>query len=120
MRDLFQQDRAISPASVRTATTIIGTLFVACVGVIILQAVLGAFGVGAMSTVRRVLTSLMQIGLGAGLLLTLYMIVRLLGEALMAQQRLIDRMTILTDELGSIRTTKKPVTKKPATSKTKT
>ncbi len=117
MRDLFQQDRAISPSSVRTATTLIGTLFAACLGLIILQALLGAFGVGATGTLRRALTGLMQIGLGAGLLLALYMMVRLLGEGLMAQQRLIDRMTILSDELGSVRVVEKPVASKPAATK---
>jgi hypothetical protein len=111
MRELFGQDRAISPATVRGATQIIGGLFVACIGLIVLQVLLGALGMDASGVVRRVLTALMQIGLGAGLLLAIYMIVRLLGEGLMAQQRLQDRLTILTDELSSIRTANTPAAK---------
>jgi len=111
MRDFFEQDRAISPSTVRTATQIIGGLLAACVALVILQALLGAFGMDATGIVRRVLTAFMQIGFVTGVLLSLYMIVRLLGEGLMAQQRLNDRMTILTDELSSIRTANTPAAK---------
>lgn len=116
MRELFGQDRAISPATVRGATQVIGALFVACIGLIVLQVLLGAFSMDASGAVRRVLTALMQIGFATGFLLSLYMIVRLLGEGLMAQQRLQDRLTILTDELSSVRTANTPAAKPAYTS----
>ncbi len=104
MKELFEQDRAISPSTVRTATLLVGALFGVAVGLIILQALLSMFGADPTGGFWLFLIGLTQISLGAGLLLAIYMMVRLLGEGLMAQHRLHDRLTILTDELGSHRT----------------
>ncbi len=117
MRDLFQQDRAVSPATVRTATTIIGGLFALCAGLILLLALAVMLGFNPIGTAGSFLTGLLQISLGAGSLLALYMIVRLLGEILMALHRLNDRMGILSDELTSTRTPEKAAGK-PAARKT--
>ena len=108
MKDLITQDRAISPSTVRTATLLVGMLFAVAVGLIILQALLSMFGADPSGGFWLFLIGLTQISLGAGLLLAIYMMVRLLGEGLMAQHRLHDRLTILTDELGSRRAAQTP------------
>lgn len=121
MRDLFQQDRAVSQSSVRMGVMAVGGLFAMSAAVVIVQAVLGIFGISAGGTLARLFAALLQIGLGLGALLALYMVVRLLSEILMAQHRLNDRMSVLSDELGSIRdTSAKPVTKKRITKRAST
>lgn len=111
MRDLFQQDRAVSPATVRTAILVIGALFAGCLGLIIFLALLGMFGIDPQGAPGRLFAGLLQIGLSAGALLAIYMIVRLLGEILTALHRLNDRMTILSDEMRSVRGVKRLASK---------
>ena len=118
MRDLFQQDRAVSPATVRTGMMVIGGIFALCAGLIIVLALAVMLGFNPIGTTGSLLTGLLQISLGVGFLLALYMIVRLLGEILMALHRLNDRMGILSDEMSSTRAPQKTAGK-PAARKTK-
>lgn len=117
MRDLFQLDRAVAPATVRTGMMIVGGMFSLCAGLIIVLALAAMLGFNPIGTVGSFLTGLLQISLGVGCLLALYMILRLLGEILMALHRLNDRMGILSDEMKSTRATQKAAGK-PAARKT--
>ncbi|MEO9970072.1 MAG: hypothetical protein ABJG15_09660 [Hyphomonadaceae bacterium] len=103
MRDLFQQDRAMTQSSVRISVQAMGGLFALCAGLIFVQAVLGIFGIAPSGGIGRLFAGLLQVGLGLGGLLALYMIVRLLNEILLAQHRLNDRLAILSDEIASVR-----------------
>ncbi len=94
MRELFNQDRPMSPALVRSGTALLGGLFAIAAIFIVLQ------GFGNLFSLRTFLTGLFQLTGGLGLLLALYLIVRLLGEAVMALHRMNDRLTVIGMDLG--------------------
>ncbi|MEE9380761.1 MAG: hypothetical protein V3V03_05085 [Hyphomonadaceae bacterium] len=90
MRELLNQERALSPALVRTAMTVMSLLFAGLALLVVLQGLGTLFG-GAL------LAGLTQIIGGLAILFALYLVMRLLAEILMALHRLNDRMTILGD-----------------------
>ncbi len=92
MRDLLNQDRALSPALVRTAMAIMGLLFAGLAALVALQGLGTLFG-------GSFLAGLTQIIGGLAILFALYLTLRLLAEILMALHRLNDRLTVLSDEL---------------------
>lgn len=100
MRDLLSQDRALSPSLVRTGITVVGFLFLALAGMITLLGLSSLFGGHAYAGV-------MQIIGGLGLLLALYLLLRLLAEMLMALHRLNDKMAILSDDIRDAQNTPK-------------
>ena len=117
MRDLLNQDRALSPSVIRMAINIVGALFVVSLLLILVVEVFGWFWKSAF------FSGLLQFTLAAGFLLTLYMIVRLQAEAVMAAHRNTDRLAILTEALnaqqGAPATTEQAAIK-PKTSSAKT
>jgi|GEM_PF-3328848 len=116
MQDLFNQDRALSPASVRLWVNILGLLFLIASLIILIKGTLTLFGSGTF------LVGLLQISAGLGILLAIYLIVRLQAEALLANQRTNDRLTVLADALAPRIVPaphKKPATRKPAKAKAK-
>ena len=115
MRDLLNQDRALSPALVRTAMTIMSLLFAGLGLLVVLQGFGTLFG-GAF------LAGLTQIIGGLAILFALYLVMRLLAEILMALHRMNDRLTVLSDDLRDKRDgPEKPAqaTRKPAAAKKK-
>lgn len=96
MRDLLNQDRALSPALIRAGTNLLG-LFIAITALFVILLSLGTFFSG------NFLAGIVQLSGGLGLLLGLYLIVRLLGEAVMGLHRLNDRLMILGDDVSSVR-----------------
>ena len=94
MRDLLNQDRALSPSTIRLAINIIGALFVLSLILILVVEVFGWFWKSAF------FSGLLQFSLAAGFLLTLYLIVRLQAEAVMAAHRNTDRLAILADVMN--------------------
>lgn len=95
MRELLNQDRALSPATIRLATSVIGGLF-AVAGLLIL-------GMALFDTILRngaIIAGLLQITAGLGFLLAVFMIVRLQAELVMAAHRTNDRLTILADAMS--------------------
>ncbi|MEM7007331.1 MAG: hypothetical protein AAF498_15750 [Pseudomonadota bacterium] len=98
MRDLFDQGRAMSPALIKTGTGVLGALLGAAGALVFLQ------GLGNILSFNAPLTGIIQIAGGLGFLLAVYLIVRLLGESVMALHRLNDRLTVLSSELTANRT----------------
>ena len=92
MRDLFTQDRPLSPALIRTGTTLLA-LLLAGFAVLVVFMALGALAGG------HVLAGLIQLVAGLSAALFAHLTVRLLSELLMAAHRLNDRLTVLGDEL---------------------
>jgi len=94
MQGLFNQDRALSPAAIRLWVNILGALFFVASGIIFIKGALTLFGSGTF------LVGLLQISAGLGILLAVYLIVRLQAEALLACQRTNDRLAVLADALA--------------------
>ncbi|MEO0981456.1 MAG: hypothetical protein AAFX03_02260 [Pseudomonadota bacterium] len=92
MRQLFNQDRALSHDVVNMALRWIAGLFLAAGGIGLIFAVMTIFS-GAW------LTGLFQIAALFGGLIALYLLVRLQVETLWALHRLNDRMSVLSDDL---------------------
>lgn len=93
MRELLNQDRALSATTIRLATNVLGLLLAVAATIISL------FGLITIFVDKDPLAGLLQITGGAGVLLGLFLIVRLQAEALRAAQRSNDRLMILTDAL---------------------
>lgn len=116
MRELLNQDRALSPTTIRLGVSIIGALFGLAALMIL---ILGGHTVFAYG---NILVGLLQLSGGLGILLTLYVLVRLQAELVMASHRTNDRLMILTDALTprpSNATPPKPARKKATPHKTK-
>ena len=96
MREILDQDRALSPALIRTAMTVMGMLFAGLAALVVFQG-LGTVFSGAF------LAGLTQIIGGLALLFALYLVMRLLAEILMALHRLNDRLGVLGDDVRSQR-----------------
>ncbi|MEM9670566.1 MAG: hypothetical protein AAF950_16740 [Pseudomonadota bacterium] len=97
MRDLFDQGRALSPALIRSGTGLLGALLGIAAIVVVLQ------GLGnVLSFSSQTLTGIIQIAGGLGFLLAVYLMVRLLSEAVLALHRLNDRLTVLGSDLGTV------------------
>lgn len=94
MRDLLNQNRALSPDTIRLATSVLTALFALAALIITLN------GLGNLFSGGSFLTGLLQISGGLGLIFGLYLIVRLLAECVTALHRLNDRIIILTDALS--------------------
>lgn len=93
MRELLNQDRALSPASIKLAITVLGLLFTVAAIIIALNGLFTAF-------TQSLLIGLLQISAGTGFLLAVYMVVRLQAETVMAAHRTNDRLMILNDALS--------------------
>lgn len=120
MQNLFNQDRALSPASVRFWLNVLGLLFLIASLIILVQGALTLFGSGAF------LVGLLQISAGLGILLAVYLMVRLQAETLLATQRTNDRLTVLANALApriapqiDQTPSAKPAPRKPAKAKAK-
>ncbi|MEM8919927.1 MAG: hypothetical protein AAGB25_01070 [Pseudomonadota bacterium] len=107
MRGLWDQDQVMSASMIRSATLLLGALLAAIAAISVLGA-LGSLFSG------RFFTFLVQIAGGLGIPLAIWLIVRLLSEGVMAQHRLSDRLTILTDVLNEQRTAATAEPAKPA------
>ena len=92
MRGLFDKDQVLSADTIKSATMILSALLAALAATVILQALGSLFG-------GRFFTALVQVAGGLGVPLAIWLIVRLLSETLMAQHRLNDRLTVLTQTL---------------------
>ena len=95
MRELLNQDRALSPATIRLATSVIGGLF-SLAGLLIL-------GMALFDTILRngaIISGLLQMTAGVGFLLAVFMVVRLQAEMVMAAHRTNDRLAILADAMS--------------------
>ncbi|MEL6323466.1 MAG: hypothetical protein AAGJ29_13150 [Pseudomonadota bacterium] len=97
MRELFNQDRPMSPGLIRSGVQALGLLLAAAAFVVVFYSLWTIFS-------GHVIPGILQATAGLGLLLALYLIVRLLGEGVMALHRLNDRMTVLSNELAAQRT----------------
>ena len=106
MRDLLNQDRALAPATIRLATNVLGLLFGITAIIVLIYGMKTLFLDGPVG--------LLQISGGLGVLLAIFLIVRLQAEAVMAAQRTNDRLMILTDALSPRVATAQPA---PATKK---
>lgn len=94
MRDLLDQDRALSPATVRRALTLLGGLLLLTAIIVLMMGIGTLFGDGTF------FIGLLQISGGLGILLGLYLFVRLLAEMLITAQRTNDRLEILASALS--------------------
>ena len=92
MKDLLNQDRALSPGLIRAGVFVLGVLLLALV------ALVGLAGLGTLFS-GRPFAALIQILGGASIALFAFLVVRLLSETLMALHRLNDRMTVLGDRI---------------------
>lgn len=110
MRDLLNQNRPLSPATLQLGTTVMTILFGVAAVLIFL------FGFLNLLRPSTFLVGLLQISGGLGFLLAVTLIVRLLSENVMAQHRLNDRLLILSDTLAS-RRVQTPKTASPAPAK---
>jgi len=116
MQNLFNQDRVLSPASVRLWVNTLGALFFIASIIILIKGALTLFGSGTF------LVGLLQISAGLGILLAFYLIVRLQAETLLATQRTNDRLAVFADALSPRITpakNAKTATRKPAKAKAK-
>lgn len=94
MRELLNQDRALSAATIRLAISVLGLLLTAATLIIIAYGTITIFAHGSFWI------GLLQICAGVGLLLGFYLIVRLQAETLIAAHRTNDRLMILSDALS--------------------
>mgnify|MGYP000256188547 CR=1 FL=1 len=92
MRELFDKDQVMSADTIKSATFILSALLAALAVTVILKA-LGSLFSG------HFFSALVQLAGGLGVPLAIWLIVRLLSETLMAQHRLNDRLTVLTQTL---------------------
>ena len=82
----------MSPSLIKPATWLLSVVLAAAGGIVIVQA-LGTLFSG------RPFTALLQVAAGVALPLTLWLIVRLLSEILLAHHRMSDRLSVLTEAL---------------------
>jgi len=98
MRDIFDQDKALSLGVVRQAVGVFNLLLAATALLTVLR------GLGRLFT-GHFLGAFVET-LGAFVVLGfLFLVVRLLTELLAASHRMNDRLTVLGDDLRSVRTT---------------
>ena len=96
MREVFDQDRAMTLGAVKQATALLGLVFLIAGAFIILS------GFGHIFD-GRIFGGLMGIVIGFAVLCFMYITVRLMGETLAALHRLNDRLAILGDDIRSQR-----------------
>ncbi|MEM7663345.1 MAG: hypothetical protein AAF292_13955 [Pseudomonadota bacterium] len=111
MRDLFDQGRAMSPALIRTGTSALSVLLGVAGVIVFLQ------GLGNLLSFNAPVTGIIQIAGGLGILLAVYLVVRLLSEAVLALHRLNDRLTVLNSDFATARTVQDAAPAKPAATK---
>lgn len=102
MRDLFSQSRPLSAATIRQAITLIGILFVIAAIIIVYNGLKTIFSTGAIDI------GLLQITLGLGLLMAVFLLVRLQAETVLASHRANDRLMVLSDAISAQRQTGTP------------
>ena len=96
MKDLFDQERPLSPSLIRLGVSVLGI----CLGVIAITIAL--FALGNLFS-GRILTAIFQLAAGLALTLFIYLVVRLLSEVLFAFHRMNDRLGILSEDLRADR-----------------
>ena len=102
MRDLFSQSRPLSAATIRQAIALVGVLFVIAAIIIVYNGLKTIFASGAFDI------GLLQISLGLGLLMAIYLLVRLQAETVLASHRTNDRLMVLGDAVASQRQAETP------------
>ena len=95
MRDLLDQNRALSPATIRMAINVLAALFVLSLSLALFVHVVGLFKSSGF------ILGLLTFSTATGVLLALYLMVRLQAEAVMAAHRNTDRLAILTEAINS-------------------
>ena len=102
MKELLNQDRAMSIGLAKFAVNVIGIAFAITSFAIIILGISTLFSM-------NLLPAVIQIFGGPAVLLSIYMLLRLMIEILMASHRGNDRLAILTDSMRETRqTTKDP------------
>ena len=94
MRELLKQDRAFSPETIRLGVSVLGVLFTLAALMIL---ILGGY---TLFIHGDILVGILQLSGGFGLLLALFLLVRLQAELVMAAHRTNDRLMILSDALS--------------------
>lgn len=92
MRGMLDQDQILSPSLLKSATWVL-TLLLAVIAALMLLSAIGYLFTG------KFFNMLMSAAFGVGGPLTVWLIVRQLGEILLAQHRMNDRLTVLGDAL---------------------
>ena len=116
MRELLKQDRAFSPETIRLGVSVLGVLFTLAALMILL------LGGSTLFIHGDIFVGILQLSGGFGLLLALFLLVRLQAELVMAAHRTNDRLMILSDALSprvSETAPQKPARKKSTPRKTK-
>ena len=96
MRDIFDQDRAMTLSAVKHATGLVSVLFLVAAALIVLAGLGRIFGGHIFGGLSYIVLGLSGVGF-------FYLVIRLLGELLAALHRLNDRLTILGDDLRHAR-----------------
>jgi len=98
MREIFDQDRAMTLGAVKQATGVLGLLFLVFAVFAILSGLGHVFTGHVFSGLARIVGSLALLGF-------LYLVIRLLAEILAALHRLNDRLSIVGEDVRSRRET---------------
>ena len=101
MREIFDQDRAITLGAVKQATGVLAILFLVLAVFAILSGLGQIFSGHIIHGIGRILASLAGLGF-------LYLTIRLLAEILAALHRLNDRLSIVGDDLRARRVSSPP------------
>ncbi|MBR9808244.1 MAG: hypothetical protein GYB49_13590 [Alphaproteobacteria bacterium] len=96
MRELFDQDRAMTLGAVKQATAILAVIFFIAAVFAVLSGLGWIFKGHIFTGLSRIVASFAVLGF-------MYVVVRFLGEILAASHRLNDRLSILGDDLRSQR-----------------
>jgi hypothetical protein len=101
MREIFDQERAMTLGAVKQATGVLAILFLIAAAFAVLSGLGQIFSGHVFHGIGRIVASLAALGF-------LYLVVRLLAEILAALHRLNDRLSIVGDEIRTTRS--RPVT----------
>ncbi len=93
MRGMLDQDQILSPSLLKSATWVLTLLLVVFGALMLLQSL------WMVLTKFAILSALKTAAIGVGGPLAVWLVVRQLGELLMAQHRLNDRLTVLSETL---------------------
>ncbi len=101
MREIFDQDRAMTLGAVKLATAILSIIFLIGAVFALLSGLGWVFRGHVFTGLARIVASFSVLGF-------FYLVVRLLGECLAALHRLNDRLSILGDDLRNPRAAAPP------------